>query len=301
MKLFPLSIILPTYNRLFILKDILPKYLVLPVSEVVVVNDASQDGTKEYLDDLVDEKLKVVHHVQRKCLPSARNSGIKASTQPYILMGEDDVIMDDDYVSALLQAMNKLNADIIAGRLIPMKKDETTIEADMRIRNNPSETFIFSDRLSCDFSIFPKVAIETPLIHACSLFKKEWALKYPYCEEYKGNALREESNFYFNCFKNGAKIFFTPEATAFHMYHDYAGGCRGNQLLYLYSSIVNNHRFLNNFWVDIKKATGTKANRFTMEFRLMINSVKNAIAHSMRHRAPQLHAWLKKLSGNGEY
>jgi glycosyltransferase involved in cell wall biosynthesis len=293
-KKLPVSIILPTYNRLFVLKKMLPEYLALPVEEVIVVNDASNDGTMDYLDSITNNRLKVVHHKIRKYLPAARNSGINIASQPYILMGEDDVIMNEDYVETLFREIKEFKADIIAGRLIALEKNETTQQAFERVNNNPPPQLFYPERLSCDFSYIPEKAIKTPMIHACSLFKTEWAKNYPYCEDYRGNALREESHFYFTCLRNGAEIFFTPSAVAFHMYHDYAGGCRGNQFLYLMSSIKNTHRFLNCFWRDLKQLPEINFSRISLELHLIYNSTFNTLAHTIRTHFPRVHRFLKR-------
>ena len=58
----------------------------------------------------------------------ARNEGIDMATGEYILFGEDDLYLSDDYMSTLLKCMNESNADIIAGRIVYNRIGETLKE-----------------------------------------------------------------------------------------------------------------------------------------------------------------------------
>jgi GT2 family glycosyltransferase len=88
------SIILPTYNRKLYIKQGIPSLLAategLPV-EIVIWNNASQDGTKRWLKTLDDPRLTIIE--------SEKNIGINAlaksvamTTGKYILQVDDDVL-----------------------------------------------------------------------------------------------------------------------------------------------------------------------------------------------------------------
>jgi glycosyltransferase involved in cell wall biosynthesis/MoaA/NifB/PqqE/SkfB family radical SAM enzyme len=75
-----ISVVLPTYNHL----KFLPKAIgsVLEQTrrdfELIVVNDGSTDGTREYLDGLKDPRIRVIHQ-ENKRLPEALNAGFRAA------------------------------------------------------------------------------------------------------------------------------------------------------------------------------------------------------------------------------
>lgn len=58
--------------------------------EVVVVDDASQDGTVEHLRSLGDERVRVVRHERPRRAAAARNSGIRAARGRWIALLDDD-------------------------------------------------------------------------------------------------------------------------------------------------------------------------------------------------------------------
>lgn len=70
------SIVLPVYNHLRFLPEAIGSILAQTYREfeLVIVNDGSTDGTREYLDALTDPRVVVVHQDNRR-LPSALNTG----------------------------------------------------------------------------------------------------------------------------------------------------------------------------------------------------------------------------------
>lgn len=70
------SIVLPVYNHLRFLPEAIGSILAQTYRdfELVIVNDGSTDGTREYLDALADPRVVVVHQDNRR-LPSALNTG----------------------------------------------------------------------------------------------------------------------------------------------------------------------------------------------------------------------------------
>lgn len=93
------SIIIPTYNRLPLLKETLESVFSQinhhPV-EVIVVDDGSEDGTWEYLKELSNKYsfLKIFRHSQNLGVSSARNSGLKLAKGKYVFfLASDDLLL----------------------------------------------------------------------------------------------------------------------------------------------------------------------------------------------------------------
>jgi len=94
-----ISIIIPTYNRLPLLKETLESVFSQinhhPV-EVIVVDDGSEDGTWEYLKELSNKYsfLKIFRHSQNLGVSSARNSGLKLAKGKYVFfLASDDLLL----------------------------------------------------------------------------------------------------------------------------------------------------------------------------------------------------------------
>ncbi|MCB0060920.1 MAG: glycosyltransferase family 2 protein [Caldilineaceae bacterium] len=92
------SVILPTYNRLTQLQQVLAGLEKQSYSfakfEVIVVSDGSTDGTNEYLQTFQPmTSLRLTPVLQENAGPAAaRNHGIQVARGNYILFIDDDVV-----------------------------------------------------------------------------------------------------------------------------------------------------------------------------------------------------------------
>jgi glycosyltransferase involved in cell wall biosynthesis len=98
------SVVIPTYNRIDSLREVIPSLLRSDVRrdrmEVIVADSNSTDGTAEYLAEVAREHANVRH------LPGpysgramARNAGISAATGRVVLFTDADIIASPDLVS----------------------------------------------------------------------------------------------------------------------------------------------------------------------------------------------------------
>jgi glycosyltransferase involved in cell wall biosynthesis len=100
------SIMMPVYNGM--------KTLPLAVSSVlnqtytnwlcIIVNDGSNDGTKEYLDSLQDNRFKIIHFSENKGRPYARQAALEAAEGKYLAFLD----ADDFYHTEKLEKQVKL-------------------------------------------------------------------------------------------------------------------------------------------------------------------------------------------------
>ena len=86
------SVILPTYNRAYILKRAIDSVLAqtYPNFELIVIDDGSTDNTSELLSSYHDPRLKVVTPGKNGGAGSARNRGIEAAVGEYIAFQDSD-------------------------------------------------------------------------------------------------------------------------------------------------------------------------------------------------------------------
>lgn len=109
------SLILPAYNHL--------RYLPLAVEtalkqtmddfELVIVNDGSTDGTREWLDALSDPRVRVLHQDNRGPA-EAINAGIRASRGEYLTWISADNYCAPYFVEALVAALDADPSSVIA-------------------------------------------------------------------------------------------------------------------------------------------------------------------------------------------
>jgi O-antigen biosynthesis protein len=91
-----ISIVVVTYNRLHLLRRCVDDVLGRTsdtTREIIVWNNASVDGTREYLDTLDDARLRIVHH--------SENIGTNAYAHAFALTTQDYLVeLDDDVIEA---------------------------------------------------------------------------------------------------------------------------------------------------------------------------------------------------------
>jgi len=125
-----IDVIIPTRNRKEVLLKVLPSYLSQKfLNKIIIVDDAGEDNLKEEIEKLKNPKIFYIRSNKRVYLPAVRNIGVKNSSSPYIFMGEDDVILDENHLEVLLNKMKEFNADLIAGRRIYLFQNQTFKEA----------------------------------------------------------------------------------------------------------------------------------------------------------------------------
>ena len=60
---YSVNAVVVTCNRCELLKQAIDALLnqTYPLNKIVIINNASTDGTKEYLDNVIDDRLIVIH------------------------------------------------------------------------------------------------------------------------------------------------------------------------------------------------------------------------------------------------
>lgn len=112
------SIIVPTRNRASLLRRALcgARTQTLPDMEIIVVDDASTDGTVAMLASEFPT-VKVLHHGSSRGPSAARNSGVDAATGDWIFFHDDDDLMHPSHIADLLAAtLDAPPNSLIAGR-----------------------------------------------------------------------------------------------------------------------------------------------------------------------------------------
>lgn len=119
MKKLSVSAVLVTYNRLNLLKESIQKILnqdTDTLQHLIIIDGASTDGTREYLDGLSDQRVMVVHLAENIGGAGGFNSGIRH----FFEQTHDDLVwlMDDDSmptVNALAQLLDMFDNNQLAG------------------------------------------------------------------------------------------------------------------------------------------------------------------------------------------
>ena len=234
-----ITAVLPTYNRGAALPTTLPTFLALRgIAEVIVVDDGSTDDTQEVLATLSDPRLRVIRHDPNRGSPAARNTGVAAATTEWVVFLEDDCGFPDDYAETLLRVARETGADVVGAPWLNVPEERYAAEFAAR-RAAPAERF----GLDTHPGTFPWANVETPFLCALALVRTEVARTIRYDETLRGNAWREETDFYLRCVEAGRRVVCTPETASWQAGH-WSGGQHPRVLPYEYWLLRNNWRFL---------------------------------------------------------
>ena len=143
------SVILPTFNRLELLKIAIQSVVSQSFNswELVIVNDASTDETKEYLDSLNCSKIKVFHNLKNLHKGGTRNIGIVNSTGKYICFLDDDDYFIESHLQVFYDFILSCNQKIAVFYTMPISHNKQTGEISKRIlpkieNQNPIEYYL---------------------------------------------------------------------------------------------------------------------------------------------------------------
>jgi glycosyltransferase involved in cell wall biosynthesis len=121
-----LSIIIPTYNEMATITEIVEKVLQAPVQcpkELIIVDDCSMDGTREYLQGLITKggngtqagAVKVLYHTKNTGKGGAIRTAIPHVTGDIVLIQDADLEYDPSDYPILLQPILDDRADVVFG------------------------------------------------------------------------------------------------------------------------------------------------------------------------------------------
>jgi len=213
-----ISIIIPTNNRSFILKNLLLELNKQKGHfEVIVIDDASQDNTELAITSIIDKlkyQLKYIRLIRHIGLPSARNVGIRNSNYKIIGFLDDDCIpIRDDLFTVAYKWLSLKNPKIVG------------VGGPAYIRSNtPDKKY--------------KLGFVNTLPGGNSFFIKEYIDKVGgYDPNFDGNYFREDTDICMSLKKYG-KLLFNPKMPVNHLLVTF-GGCR-KDFYYFYSNLISN-------------------------------------------------------------
>jgi glycosyltransferase involved in cell wall biosynthesis len=112
-----ISVIIPVFNRrrevLRAIASVLRQ--TRPADEILVVDDASSDGTAEAVAELREKRIRVLRHSQNRGAAAARNTGIEAAQGDWIAFLDSDDEWDQRKLALQSDALARAPAEMPAG------------------------------------------------------------------------------------------------------------------------------------------------------------------------------------------
>jgi glycosyltransferase involved in cell wall biosynthesis len=112
----PISVVIPVYNEVNTVQTVIERVLATGFDvEVIVIDDASTDGTRELLQSYSHPRVKTIFHSKNAGKGAALRSGFALATNPYVLIQDADLEYDPNDFAAMLAPLVDGRADMVYG------------------------------------------------------------------------------------------------------------------------------------------------------------------------------------------
>jgi len=111
-----LSVVIPVYNEIGTIREILERVRAVPIpKEVIVVDDGSSDGTGDVLRSLSSPELVTLYHDKNRGKGAALRTGFARVTGDVVLVQDADLEYDPSEYPRLLKPILDNKADVVYG------------------------------------------------------------------------------------------------------------------------------------------------------------------------------------------
>lgn len=112
-----LSVVMPVYNERKTIRDVIAKVRLVPVDkELIIVDDCSTDGTRDFLKQLEKEAgVKVFYHDQNQGKGAALRTGFKHCAGEIVIVQDADLEYFPEEYPELIEPIEKGWADVVYG------------------------------------------------------------------------------------------------------------------------------------------------------------------------------------------
>ncbi len=162
------SIVIPTYNRLERLKNLLGSFDNLDYPEdqfeIIIASDGSTDGTKEYVESIANNRIKILQ-LKNRGPAIARNKGAEIANGEILVFIDDDCSVDNDWLKKIDSYYQTGNYSALGGinknmktELLPAVVYEEMNNFFLKKKNMDSSRakYLMSNNFSCKRDVFEK-------------------------------------------------------------------------------------------------------------------------------------------------
>ncbi|MCA9408164.1 MAG: glycosyltransferase family 2 protein [Candidatus Omnitrophica bacterium] len=210
-----MSIVIPTFNNCeelrYLLESLIEQKGVDDLNyEIIVINNNSKDQTVEVVESFIPRfsgKLKMVFE-ENQGISFARNRGVKESAGEIIAFTDSDCVVEDHWISEIILAYKKYNADAIQGKVILA----TPIPREIWY----PEEFIQQRLAHVDYGEKVIVFDKEDLVTANASFRRELFDKFGGFSSSITYKASEDTEFSLRIAKTGVKRIYVPSIKVFH-------------------------------------------------------------------------------------
>lgn len=209
------SVIVPTFGREEVLCNTLeclirqdyPRYEILVVDQTPLHSPA----TTEFLSGARKEGKISLIQMKAPCSPGARNVGVRAASGEIVVLVDDDVLVESDWLSTHIRAFSDPEIGAVTGRVIYKPN------LDLGIDGQPTGIYLRDGRGTGGFGRTTPAYTDSVRGGNLSVRRDIFIQVGGYDEEFTGNGFREESDFALRVRAAGYLIYFEPGAQIVHL------------------------------------------------------------------------------------
>jgi glycosyltransferase involved in cell wall biosynthesis len=111
-----ISVVIPVYNEVATIGEVIQRVLTSGFeTEVIVVDDASTDGTRDYLKRIEHPKVQCFYHAVNRGKGAALRLGFAAAKNPIVIIQDADLEYDPGEYRRVLEPLLDGRADMVYG------------------------------------------------------------------------------------------------------------------------------------------------------------------------------------------
>lgn len=230
------SIVIATRNRSQVLKENIINLLSLGnVHEIIIVDDASDDDTKEIVKELISKTKysgpEIRYYINKKGMREAAswNIGSRIASGDLVAFLNDDTFVNDlNSIEAVKRRFRQYsNVGIVGFRVVNVDLGpEVSLDPPFSLNYVGDTLSSLSGFVFLDQRKRPRFA---KFVSSIMAIRKKILENISFDENYRGTSYREESDFQLSVRKAGWRILYEPKAVVIHK-DPKIGGCRGYTL-----------------------------------------------------------------------
>ncbi|MCK9602790.1 MAG: glycosyltransferase [Candidatus Omnitrophica bacterium] len=203
------SIIISTFNRSYALKKAIESVLSQSYQnfEIIISDDASADNTKELVASFNDNKITYICNIKNSGLSMTRNAALKIVKGEYIILMDDDSMLENNFLEVLGRLIEQKKANIFCPKIL----DPDTRKPFLDIFSNQKEKYLGY----FDFNYFIGLAhiVSKRMVDECGFYDDKFGVGARFFAA-------EESDYFFRLKKIGERILYSPDLTVYHRRQD---------------------------------------------------------------------------------
>ncbi|MBI3209976.1 MAG: glycosyltransferase family 2 protein [Candidatus Solibacter usitatus] len=253
------TVTIVTYNSGRFIKRCLESVLAqdYPNSEVIVIDNASTDGTIDLLEQFED-RCRIVYNEENVGFAAAQNQAIQLSSGEWVLTLNPDVLLMTDFISALVEA-GQLDpkAGTICGKLLAISAtfdlpDKPLVDS-TGIFFTPMLRHLDRGSQEVDNGHYVRYEYVFGATAAAALYRREMIEDITICGEFFDPdffTYREDADVAWRAQLMGWRCLYTPHARGYHVRAVLPGNRRA------LPAAINMHSVKNRFLMRIKNISG---------------------------------------------